>query len=127
MSDHSNSYNKRGPVRVDVARLPDHIKAATTAPIPMRPGEIHCISAITSNKAGTRPLSRAYSVVTQTPGRPPMVTVQISESTGHATLANLQIGMEELEPLLVRLITIYKRAGGKLAPLLAAYESINNE
>jgi hypothetical protein len=122
---HPNAYRARGPINVDVSRLPHDIRDALDAPVNWRPGEVSARLTRWGNREGTVVAQRLFASMEKTPldgVDQKMVTLRVNDQHGRQAVAQLEITPEDLPAFLSSLIVIYKAQGGQLRPLLDAYQ-----
>lgn len=125
---HPNGYRRPvpPPPNVDLSHVPQEIRDAVNAPVPWRPGEATGIlSSKPGFRAGTQTALRVYASIEKTTvdgSTKEMVEIRVNDTQGRNALVQLQMVPDDFEAFLGRLVELYKARGGRLRPLLNAYE-----
>ena len=122
MTHHPNAFRPQGPTKVDLSRLPAHLREAIDRPVEMRPGEIRCSATVHAVRALCQPAARVYAQVETSEEK--MVGVKVLDTRGVDVIAQLEISPQAQETLLSRFVEIYKALGGTKDALLDMYEGI---
>jgi hypothetical protein len=126
---HENAYRPRAPIHVDLSRAPQHLRDAVDASVEWRPGEVVCRFTNKTNRQGTQAGCRVFTALDKTVldgVAREMVEIRVNDMRGREPVAQLQISPDDLEPFIARLIEIYRVRGGRLRPLLDAYQGKSN-
>lgn len=122
---HQNAYLGRGPLNVDLSRVPADVRDAIDRPVPWRPGEVNTRLTQFRARAGTLVGQRLFASMEKTTldgAEQRMVTIRVNDQRGREAVAQLEITPEDLPAFLSSLVVIYKAQGGQLRPLLDAYQ-----